>query len=59
MGLKKLHALSLWQFNIYIDGVEKKVGKLEALFLKIITVKCPREINQLLFEDETALVANA
>ena len=52
--------MSTWLFNVYMDGVIREVNvKVLGKGLELLSVNGGRlEINQLLFADDTALVAD-
>ena len=53
--------MSPWLFNVYMDGVVREVNvRVIGKELKLLSANGGRfEINQLLFADETALVADS
>ena len=53
--------MSPWLFNVYVDGVVREVNVRDLVKgLELLSVKGGRfEINQLLFADNTALVADS
>ena len=53
--------MSPWLFNVYMDGVVQEVNVwVLGKGLELLSAKCGRfEINQLLFADDTALVADS
>ena len=61
VGLRLGCVMSLWLFNVYMDGVVRK-GNVRVLGkgLELLSENGGRfEINQLLFADDTALVADS
>ena len=57
VGLRQGCAMSPWLFNVYMDGVVREVRVL-GKGLELLSANGDRfEINQLLFADDTALVA--
>ena len=60
VGLRQGCVMSLWLFNVYMDGVVREVN-VRALGkgLELLSANAGRfELNQLLFADNTALVAD-
>ena len=53
--------MSPWLFNVYMDGVVRKVNvRVLGKGLELLSANGSRvEVNQLLFADDTALVANS
>ena len=53
--------MSPWLFNVYIDGVVREVNvRVLGKALELLSANSDRfEINQLLFADDTALVADS
>ena len=53
--------MSLWLFNVYMDGVVREVNvRVLGKWLELLSANGGRfEINQLLFADNTALVADS
>ena len=60
-GLRQGCAISPWLFNEYIDGVVRELSvRVLGKGLELLSAKGGRfEINQLLFADDTALVADS
>ena len=61
VGLRQGCVMSTWLFNVYMDGVVREVNA-RVLWkgLELLSVNCGRfEINQLLFDDDKALVADS
>ena len=61
VGLRQGCVMSPWLFNVYLDGVVREVnGKVLRKGLELLSANGGRfEINQLLFADHTALVADS
>ena len=61
LGLRQGCAMSPWLFNIYMDGAVREVNvRLLLKELELLSANGGRfEINQLLFEDDKALVADS
>ena len=61
VGLRQGCVLSLWLFNVYIDDVVREVNvRVHGKGLELRSANGGRfEINQLLFADDTALVADS
>ena len=61
VGLKQGCAMSLWLFNVYMDGVVQEVNvRVLGKGLELLSANGGRfEINQLLFAEDTALVADS
>ena len=61
VGLRQGCVMSPWLFNVYMDGVVREVNaRVLGKGLEIMSVNGGRfEINQLLFADDTALVADS
>ena len=53
--------MSPWLYNVYMDGVVQEVNvRVLGKMLKLLSANCCRfEINQVLFADDTALVADS
>ena len=52
--------MSLWLFNVYMDGVREMKVRVLGKGLELLSANGGRfEINQLLFADDTALVADS
>ena len=60
VGLRQGRVISPWLFNVYMDGVVREVNvRVLGNGLELLSVNGGRfEIIQLLFSDETALVAD-
>ena len=61
VGLRQGCVMSLWLFNVYMDGVVREMN-VRVLWkgLELLSVNGGRfEINQLLFADDTTLVADS
>ena len=60
VGLRQGCVMSLWLFNVYMDGVVREVNvRVLGKGLELLSANGGRfEINQLLFADDTALVAD-
>ena len=60
VGLRQGCVMSRWLFNVYMDGVVREVNvSLLGKGLELLSANGGRfEINQLLFVDDTALVAD-
>ena len=60
IGLRQGCVMSPWLFNVYMEGVAREVNaRVFGKALEIMSVNGGRfEINQLLFADDTALVAD-
>ena len=60
-GLRKGYVMSPWLFNVYLDGVVREVNvRVLGKELELLSANGSRlEINQLSFEDKTALVADS
>ena len=56
VGLRHGCVMSPWLFNVYMDGVVREVNI--RVLGKGLNLLCANEINQLLFADDTALVAD-
>ena len=61
VGLGQGCVMSQWLFNVYMDGVVREVNaRVLGKGLELLSVNDGRfEINQLLFADDTALVADS
>ena len=61
VGLRQGCVTSPWLFNVYMDGVVRKVNvRVLGKGLELLSANGGRlEINQLLFADDTALVADS
>ena len=61
VGLRQGCEMSPWVFNVYMDGVVREVNAMMLEEgLELLSVNSGRlDINQLLFEDDTALVADS
>ena len=61
VGLRQGYVISPWLFNVYMDGVVREVNvRVLEKGLELLSANGGRfEINQLLFEDDTALVADS
>ena len=61
VGLRQGCVMSLWLFTVYIDDVVREVNvRVHGKELELRSANCGRfEINQLLFADDTALVADS
>ena len=61
VGLRQGCVMSPWLFNVYMDGVVRDVNvRVLGKGLELLNANGGRfEINQLLFEDDTALVADS
>ena len=61
VGLRQGGVMSPWLFNVYMDGVVREVNaRVLGKGLELLSVNDGRfEINQLLFADDTALVADS
>ena len=62
VGLRQGYAMSHWLFNVYVGGVVGEVNAIRVLWkgLELMSVNGGGfEINQLLFGDDTALVADS
>ena len=61
IGLRQGCVMSPWLFNVYMDGVVREVNvRLLGKGLERLSANCGRfEISQLLFADDTALVADS
>ena len=61
VGLRQRYVTSPWLFNVYMDGVVKEVNvRVPGKGLELLSANGDRfEINQLLFADDTALVADS
>ena len=61
VGLKQCCVMSPWLFNVYMDGVVREVNvRVLGKGLELLSSNGGRfEINQLLFADDTALVADS
>ena len=61
VGLRQGCVMSPWLFNVYMDGVVREVNaRVFGKVLELLSVNDGRfEINQLLFADDTALVADS
>ena len=61
VGLKQVSVMSLWLFNVYMDGVVREVNVwVHGKGLGLLSANCfGFEINQLLFADDTALLADS
>ena len=59
VGLRQGGVMSAWLFNVYMDGVVREVNvRVLGKGLELLSANGGRfEINQLLFTDDTALVA--
>ena len=59
VGLRQGSVMSQWLFNVYMDGVIREVNvRVLGKGLELLSANDGRfEINQLLFADDTALVA--
>ena len=61
VGLRQGCVMSPWLFNVYMDGVVRKLNiRVLGKGLELLSANGGRfEINQLLFADDTALVADS
>ena len=61
VGLRRGCVMSPWLFNVYMDGVVREVNvRVLRKELELLSANGGRfEINQLLFADDTALVADS
>ena len=61
VGLRQDCVISPWLFNVYMDGVVREVNvRVLGKGLELLSANCGRfEINQLLFRDDTAPVADS
>ena len=61
VGLSQGCVMSPWLFNVYVNGVVREVNVMVlSKGLELLSANGIRfEINQLLFADDTALVANS
>ena len=61
VGLRQLCVMSPWLFNVYMDGVVRKVNvRVLGKGLELLSANSGRfDINQLLFADDTALVTDS
>ena len=61
VGLRQGCVMSQWLFNVYMDGVVREVNvRVYGKGLELLSANGGRfEINQLLFADDTALVADS
>ena len=61
VGLRQGCAMSPWLFNVYTDGAVREVNvRVLGKELELPSANCGRlAINQLLFADDTALVADS
>ena len=61
VGLRQGCVMFAWLFNVYMDGMVREVNaRVLEKWLKLLSVNGGRfEINQLLFSDYTALVADS
>ena len=61
VGLRQGYVMSLWLFNVYTDGVFRAVNvRVLRKGLELLRANGGRfQINQLLFADDTALVADS
>ena len=61
VGLRQGCVISPWLFNVYMDGVVREVNvRVPGKGLELLSANSGRfEINQLLFADDTALVADS
>ena len=61
IGLRQRCVMSPWLFNVYMDGVVRQVNvRVLGKGLELLSANGGRfEINQLLFADDTALVADS
>ena len=61
VGLRQACVMSPWLFNVYMDGVVREVNvRVLGKGLQLLTANGDRfEINQLLFADDTTLVADS
>ena len=61
VGLRQGCVMSPWSFNVYMDGVVREVNvRVLGKGLELLSANSGRfEINQLLFADDTALVADS
>ena len=61
VGLRQACVMSQWLFNVYMDGVVREVNvRVLGKGLELLSTNGGRfEINQLLFENDTALVADS
>ena len=61
VGLRQSCVMSLWLFNVYMDDVAREVNvRVLGKGLELLSANGGRfEINQLLFADDTALVADS
>ena len=61
VGLRQGCVMSSWLFNVYMDGVDREVNaRVLGKGLEQLSVNgCRFEINQLLFADDTVLVADS
>ena len=61
VGLRQGCVMSPWLFNVYMDGVVREVNvRVLGKGLELLSANGGRfQINQLLFADDTALLANS
>ena len=61
VGLRQGCVMFPWLFNVYMDSVVREVNvRMLGKGLELLSANCDRfEINQLLFADDTALVADS
>ena len=61
VGLRQGCVMSPWLFNVYIDGVVREMNdRVLGKGLELLSANSGRfDINQLLFADDTALVADS
>ena len=61
VGLRQGCVMSQWLFNVYMDGVVREVNVwVLGKGLELLSANCGRfEVNQLLFADDTALMADS
>ena len=61
VGLRQGCVMSPWLFNVHMDGVVQKLNvRVLGKWLELLSANVSRlKINQLLFADDTALVADS
>ncbi len=61
VGLRQACVMSLWVFNVYMDGVVREVNaRMLSRGLSLVNADGrERNLSQLLFADDTALVADS